>query len=521
MNKFTIAYKYNLIMVLTISLVLVSLNFAFQGNKGFNLADEGFLWYGAQRVVAGEVPLRDFMAYDPGRYYWIGALFALTGHTGVMAARVASTILEYCALCVGLFLIVDSVKLRKNDQIPFVIVSAVTMILWMFTLYKIFDICMSIFLIGILSFLIKNPTPKHYLLTGIGVGAVAVFGRNHGLYGALGSMGVMVWLHIHGRATPGIMKGALLWGIGVIIGFSPIIFMAIFVPGFADAFRDSIDFLIKRKSTNLPLPVPWFWTVPLADMKALPAMRAILVGLFFMSVPIFGISLLLSVIWRRIKGLETPPTLVAAAFMSLPYAHYVFSRADMEHLSLGIFPLLIGVMVIAANSTTKVRWLLATPLLLASYGCLYASQPARVCSGKHECVGVQISGSTLWVSADMADNVKMLHQLADQYAPNGRSFVVVPFWPGAYALLGQKSPMWDIYALFPHSEDFEKQEIERIKAAKPGFVLLWNLALDGHDDLKFKNTHPLINRYIMDNFSPVPYMQNPDYQIYKERTSSQ
>jgi hypothetical protein len=135
-------------------------------------------------------------------------------------------------------------------------------------------------------------------------------------------------------------------------------------------------------------------------------------------------------------------------------------------------------------------------------------------------VNIEISGSNMMLLPETASDVRLLRKLADQYAQDGQSFIATPFWPGAYALLERKSPMWEIYALFPRSQSFEHAEIERIKAADPGFILVYDFPLDGRDDLRFKNTHPLIHQYILDHFEKIPASPNPNYQIYRAKENT-
>ncbi len=352
------------------------------------------------------------------------------------------------------------------------------------------------------------------------VGLVAVFGRNHGVYGFAGSLGVMLWLYINRSVGPPVTKGLAIWGLGVVAGFMPIVLMALSIPGFANAFIESIRFLIEFKGTNLPLPVPWPWSVDFGSMPIHDAVGAVLVGLFFVAVAGFGTLSAPWITWQAFRRVKVSSALVAASFMGLPYAHYAYSRADPGHLAQGIFPFLIGSLALLAPQSAKLKWPLTLGLCFASLWVMQMHQPGWQCALDGQCVEVKISGNSLLVSPDTAGDIELLRSLAHQYAPNGRSFVATPFWPGAYALLERRSPTWDIYPLFSRSEAFEQAEIARMSSANPGFVLVLDLPLDGREDLRFKNTHPLTHQYIVDNFRRLAESPSENYQIYAERSTS-
>jgi hypothetical protein len=510
--------KFFPLQILIFAAFVVFILFKWQGNIIFNLWDEGFLWYGAQRVMLGEVPALDFMSYDPGRYYWSAALMSLWGDNGIMALRGAVAIFQTIGLFVGLLLIA---RAAKKQNLFYLLLAAITLVVWMFPNFRLFDISLSILLIGVLTFLVQNPTTKRYFFTGLCVGLVAVFGRNHGVYGIVGSIGVMFWLNIKQEGGPGLIKGFMLWSAGVTAGFMPILLMALLIPGFAMVFWDGIRLQFEIKATSIPLPVPWPWRVDFATLSLGRAIREVLVGLFYIAIVFFGVLSIIWIVFRKLRNRQVSPVLVAAAFMALPYAHHAYSRAAITQLPVGIFPLLIGCLVILATQSAKVKWSLALILCTASLYATYKTFPAWACRASKPCVNIEISGSNMLLRPDTASDVRLLRKLANQYARDGQSFIATPFWPGAYALLERKSPMWDIYALYPRSQSFEQAEIERIKAADPGFALVFDFPMDGRDDLRFKNTHPLTHRYILDHFDKIHASPNPAYQIYKAKKKAQ
>src|SRR5579862_6898748 len=80
--------------------ILVGAFFIWEGHLGIDLTDEGFVWYGATAVSHGSVPIRDFYAYDPGRYYFTAWIMQLLGNDGLMASRIAEVLIQ----ALGLFL---------------------------------------------------------------------------------------------------------------------------------------------------------------------------------------------------------------------------------------------------------------------------------------------------------------------------------------------------------------------------------------------------------------------------------
>ncbi len=495
----------------------VLFSFLWQGHKGFNLGDEGFLWYGTQQVLAGEVPIRDFMAYDPGRYYWSAALMSLFGNDGIMSLRAAVAIFQVIGLSVGLLLIGRTFTGNRASDMTYLLLGAVTLLAWMYPRHKLFDISLSILLIGTLTYWIEKPTSHRYYLAGLAVGVAAFFGRNHGLYGAAGSLGALLFLALNRVERPGWIKGGALWCAGVVTGYAPMLYMWLAIPGFRATFFRGVRSMMERGSTNLTLPIPWPWRVDFAALPIIEAVRGVLIGCFFLGIVIFGVLSLVAIIHHYLRGRAIAPVWIACALLALPYAHYAYSRADVGHLAHGIFPLLIGALFLLYARRPAIKWPLALLLGGASLGVMYALHPGWQARSHPGWTEVEISGDRLQVDPFTAHDIALLRELVETYAPDGQNFLATPYWPGAYALMGQRSPMWAHYALWPRSEERQLEEIERLREVQPRFALVIDFPLDGREDRRFRHTNPLIYQYIREHFEDRSTAYHSVYEIYVAR----
>ena len=225
-------------------------------------------------------------------------------------------------------------------------------------------------------------------------------------------------------------------------------------------------FTFESRCTNLPLPVPWPWLSPIG-------IQSLTIGLFYIALPLTGIAGVVYAIYVRFKDTAMPPAAAASAFLILPYAHHAFARADVRHLAQAIFPFLIGVLAISAASSRKVK---IPVIALLLYVSLVVMLPLRhsAWQGLKGGENVRLGGDTIKTNPETAYNIALLRSLAKQYCRDGRTFLAVPFWPGAYAVLERKAPIWEIYELVPRNCPFQEREIQRIEDAEPGFAIVWD-----------------------------------------------
>ncbi|QDM33316.1 hypothetical protein FNL55_19590 [Tardiphaga sp. vice352] len=473
---------------------------------GFNIWDEGFLWYGVRRVIAGEVPLRDFMSYDIGRYYFSAILMSVFQDDGIVSLRVCISIVQTFGVTLATYLVV---KNSSRSHLADALLASGVFVCWMTVAgFKSYDTTALVMLIAGLAIPLEKPTPRRWLIAGVILGFTAMIGRNHGLYGSIAGAGALLCVYGLTRFREA-FSSAVRLAAGAIIGYAPNIIMLVMVPGFANAFWDSVKSLADT-GTNLTLPIPWPWSVLSGSVVTADVPGSVLLGTFFIAMPVFGIiSLIYILSVRQRVSMRQLAVLTSCALLSIPYTHYAYVRADIAHLSYAVFPLLLGLLVFPAKGFF--RFAIWGSVLASSLFLTVPNFPIYQAARQGTWKEITIDGSNLTVDESVADQVNLVQTLAADYACNERSVYVAPFWPGAYALLSRKAPVWEIYALFPRSVAFQEREIERIKAANSNLAILVDYPLDGRNELRFSNTHALIAKYIRENYKEVKSFKIPNY----------
>lgn len=501
--------------LICLSLMLIS--FSLEGRIGLGLDDEAFLFYGTQRFIEGGIPLRDFQSYDPGRYIWC-SLTSLVFGDGILGLRAGVAAFQAIGLFLGL-----SCLLRPYASVWRLLGAGLILLVWMYPRHKLFEPAIAMGAVFFCTLLLRNPSSLRLFLVGLFAGVALFFGRNHGAYCLVGFGSALLLLRLRGglRVTS---KHVLSLGLGLGIGLSPFILTAYLFPGFASAFAESLLWHLRSGNLNLALPVPWPWNTAHGGLSWGSYFFSLSHGLLLLLIPIFYLGIIVTVFAVKKIDLRRSAAVLAGALIGIPYLHHAFSRADLSHLAQAIHPFLISVLCLPALARGRISRAASCAIVafvvLLSVSSVVTVHPVyeRVREAPEKYVAVKVQGDELWVPKTTASLINGLYAMEMKYFAKGGELLAVPHLPGAYALLGRKSPLWQTYFFFPEGEDKQRQIIGQIEERQVRWLLLGEGTIDGREELRFRSTHPLVWRHLMDAFVPVPGETLPGgYQLYRKR----
>ncbi len=458
-----------------------------------NIPDEGHLWYGVKAISQyGDVPLLTFRGYDPGRYYWGAAWSVLIGDS-LMAVRFSAMIFNAIGLSFGL-LAVHRVYRKRWLLIPV----AVLLLAWMFPRHKFVEasLAMALAYFGVL--LVQAPTRRNYFISGVCVGLTAFFGRNLGLYGAVGFVTLSAFVYFKvDRADP--LKRFLALTAGIVTGYLPMLLMIILIPGFPETFVENILFWFRQGETNLPLPVPWLWTLnfPLNEPSTFSS------SVLFTLLPPFVIGMLILLFILPVKNVSRTALTAAGICIGLFFLHHAYSRADIPHIAQSVHPMLlalIGVPLLLENEWKRqlTTVLVAVFLIVVTLPAVTATPLGMWLRQPSDYVQFEIDGDTFWVSRHQAAYISAVQKFAEE---NPGRMAAIPYEAGIYAILDRPSPFWDNYLLFKATDEVQQEAVRAFEDVE--WILLGNNVVDGRADKHLEVIYPMLWSYIQSEFEPV------------------
>lgn len=324
--------------ILFILILLLSIGYLYGSIRiGYNIYDEGIVVYGANRILKGDIPYRDFWTmYAPGQFYTIALIFKLFG-TNLFVTRIYSATINLL-LVLLVYLIIKKVSGHRMAILAFILST-----LWMGgwglfhssptpagTFWSLFSI---LFVVDFLC----NKNYSSLFIGGLITGITAIFRHDIGGYTFISSTIVLIpylYLRVSNRS---IIETIKLWGRylgGTIIGFVPFALYFLSKVPLKDLIFDLIVFPAKIFPKVRDLPYPPFDFSFYSFLFYFPIIIYVVVGLFIL-LNLFK--------WKALDGKEW--SIILFWILGLFFFNQARVRSDVPHL----LPTIIPAMMLLAS----------------------------------------------------------------------------------------------------------------------------------------------------------------------------
>ena len=490
--------------------------FALQWRYGFLWSDEGWLWYISQRTASGEVPLRDFFSYDPGRYYWSALIFKLTGGSGLYLQILADYLFAIVGVAAVYFVMIRA-GLGRSWRIAILLLLGVVI---GFPRHKIYEQALSLIFVVAIAFVFQGPQRlRRWFVFGIAMGLAGFFGRNSGIFFGIAAIIAFVLLRLRQEGPSiGPAAGALCGGL--LLGYSPMFILLVAVQGFAPAFFQSV-LLTPKWAWSLKVPFPWH--VHVKGLHGMDLVQARAVSWLCLAVPFTYAASLWRALRRKAHLDRAEWLAVAASAAGAGFLVHAFYTADFYHIAEGVVPFVIAAGALSAQLwRDSKRWSLVVfcgmaVLIIASWLPMEplvhhlrveAQAPASVTE-------ISIGGRRFEVPAEQGEIMNAVATAFRACGMHDGGFLAAPYYPGLYPFLNTRAPLWDTYFLWPRSDQIQQTEVETLQRSHTSLILLNpEFALNGRESLELARTNPKLVTYIRANYRRSATQLPDGFELY-------
>ncbi|RMD99417.1 MAG: hypothetical protein D6812_11680 [Deltaproteobacteria bacterium] len=467
---------------------------------GISLLDEGFLLDPVMRILAGEVPYRDFYHfYAPGRFYLCALLFSIFG-ADLLVLRLLWVFLH----AVLAYLIYRSAR-RLVASPGYAIVPALLFSVAPGPWFKVFFPFSTVANLLALLRLYERPSRGRIFVAGLIAGATLLLRQDVGGIAVSIALGGLLFLPRSGGA-----RAPFRWyAFGLALPLLPvgIAFHA------ADALAPMVDQLLfagLRGTSANAVPMPPLWPlfpsgggwVDLAGrlLHRLPPLLYLLT------------AARLFLRWRQGSGGNAPLTLTML-FGILTYQQDL-RRSDIPHLLQCITPAWLLLVASVEALLERERRGCCTPRIRAAVGVsVTAGALLLLCridtfDLPHSILSIRGKGYPLDLPHARVilrrERGETLQGVIDEILrlPREAPIVALPDIPLVYFLAGRTNPLF--FELFRPGHLDEAQElwtIERIEAIAPRLIVYDQQHLtDGREENRFEHRFPHLYRYILRHY---------------------
>jgi len=337
-------YRVNAIATMTFILLMSLLYFTLCMVRYVSPYDEGIILFGANRVMQGDIPHRDFYAnYGPAQFYIIAGLFKLFGPS-VVIERVWDTVVR-SSLPVLVFAISDRFAPRR-----LALLASAASATWLgflgFYGYTVFP-ALAVSLASLLFLIPPAGSPKRKpgpLWAGLCMGIAALFRYDIGMGGFVCGFVILVveglLLHPDNSVRSPLLRAALAFSAGFGIATVPVAIAFTISGAMPDLIFDAFTFQAEFYARTRSLPFP-----TLAALRAWPTDFSVYIPLFVIIATAATIFDIARARHERDRRRLTP--LAALLLLTIVYFAKGSVRVSPVHMSMALIVSLTLVSVLA------------------------------------------------------------------------------------------------------------------------------------------------------------------------------